>query len=200
MNLTSWIPNHPVRSLIQIPLAASILLGLCGYLPAKAATDRPVSPLVTSPLPASIISPGPPDKTPSIESELAEAIPPNGQQLPAEDADLLTEGTPAAAIAEPDHIESFASYYAKRFKGKRTASGERYNPELMTAATRDFPLHSWLRVINPANGKDVIVRINDLTSKRKTPLIDLSRAAAKELEFLGKGKIRVHVIPLLPSP
>jgi rare lipoprotein A len=105
-----------------------------------------------------------------------------------------------ATGAPPDYLPSFASYYAKRFEGRRTFSGERYDPDLMTAATRDFPLHSWLKVINPANGKEVTVRINDRTGKRKTPLVDLSRAAARELGFLGKGKIRVHVIPLLPTP
>ena len=101
-------------------------------------------------------------------------------------------------MAPPDYYQTHASYYAKRFNGRRTYTGEVYDPEKMTAATRDFPLHSWLKVINPANGKEVNVRINDLTGKRKTPLVDLSRAAAKELGFLGKGKIRIHVIPILP--
>ena len=105
----------------------------------------------------------------------------------------------AAVKAQPGYIPSFASYYAKRFEGRRTATGERYDPAKMTA-TRDFPLHSWLKVINPANGREVIVRINDRTGKRKTPVVDLSRAAAKELGFLGKGKIRVHVIPVPPAP
>lgn len=111
-----------------------------------------------------------------------------------------TESVPVVTAAEPDYYQSIATYYAKRFKGRRTASGERYDPTQMTAATRDFPLQSWLKVINPANGKEVTVRVNDRTGKRKTPLIDLSRAAAKELGFLGKGKIRVHVIPLPSAP
>lgn len=103
-------------------------------------------------------------------------------------------------VAAP-HIysESSASYYAPRFEGRRTASGERYDPKRMTAATRDFPLQSWLKVINPANGREVTVRINDRTGKRKTPLIDLSRAAAKKLGFFGQGKIHVHVIPTSPQ-
>jgi rare lipoprotein A len=107
---------------------------------------------------------------------------------------------PIASTAAPAYYQSFASYYAKRFEGRRTASGERYDPAQMTAATRDFPLQSWLKVINPANGREVIVRVNDRTGKRKTPLVDLSRAAASELGFLGKGKIRVHVIPISPTP
>lgn len=107
---------------------------------------------------------------------------------------------PAASTAAPAYYQSFASYYAKRFEGRRTASGEPYDPAQMTAATRDFPLQSWLKVINPANGREVIVRVNDRTGKRKTPLVDLSRAAAGKLGFLGKGKIRVHVIPISPAP
>lgn len=110
----------------------------------------------------------------------------------------VPETAPIVTAAQPKSFQSFASYYAKRFEGRRTASGERYDPTRMTAATRDFPLQSWLKVINPANGREVIVRINDRTGKRKTPLIDLSRAAAEELGFLGKGKIRVLVIPVLP--
>lgn len=118
----------------------------------------------------------------------------------AVEQEFAVEAAIAAAVTTPEYDESFASYYAKRFNGRRTASGERYDPELLSAATRDYPMKSWIKVINPANGKEVNVRINDRTGKRKTPLIDLSRAAAKKLGFLGKGKIRVQVIPLLPTP
>lgn len=134
-----------------------------------------------------------------------QSVPPS--PLPA--AEVVITPLPAVAVAiesaviestaQPEYYRSVATYYAKRFTGRRTASGERYNPELMTAATRDFPLQSWLKVINPANGREVIVRVNDRTGKRKTPLIDLSRAAAKQLDFLGKGRIRIHVIPVSPA-
>lgn len=154
-------------------------------------------------------APSPTEFFPTLQSvspptALPEEQPPS--PLPAPEA---AKTTPPAVVAEiqptateltekHEYHQSVATYYAKRFNGRRTASGERYDPELMTAATRDFPLQSWLKVINPANGREVIVRVNDRTGKRKTPLIDLSRAAAKQLGFLEKGKIRVHVIPVSP--
>lgn len=96
----------------------------------------------------------------------------------------------------PVAYDSRASYYARRFNGRRTFTGERYDPKRFTAASRDLPLQSLVRVSNPKNGREVIVRINDLPRKRKTPLVDLSPAAARELGFFGKGSIRVRVLPL----
>ncbi|NJD91896.1 MAG: septal ring lytic transglycosylase RlpA family lipoprotein, partial [Geobacter sp.] len=58
---------------------------------------------------------------------------------------------------------------------------------------------SRVKVINLANDKEVVVTINDRCRQRKTPFIDLSRAAAKELGFLGKGTARVRIIPLAES-
>ena len=188
---------------LRIAMAAVplLLLSACAPTPARVSTLLPPRPPAVFPAPQSTsppvsfsgeISPAPlrPDK---ITPPVVDATQTIGATAP-------TESAPAAVKALPDYIPSFASYYAKRFEGRRTATGERYDPAKMTAATRDFPLHSWLKVINPANGREVIVRINDRTGKRKTPLVDLSRAAAKELGFLGKGKIRVHVIPVPPAP
>jgi rare lipoprotein A len=179
---------------------ALLLLGACATAPAKVATLLPPE------LPALQSTPPP---SPTLkETQVATLCPPAETAVtppvvavePPLVAAAPIEPALVAPVAPPDYIPSFASYYAKRFEGRRTFSGERYDPDLMTAATRDFPLHSWLKVINPANGREVIVRINDRTGKRKTPLVDLSRAAAKKLGFFGKGKIRVHVIPVSPAP
>lgn len=175
-----------------------LLLSACAPTPAKVSTLLPPAPPAALSAPQTIAPPV------SFPEEIPPApLPPEEVPPPAVDAPPLvattpTDPAPAAVAAPADYIPSFASYYARRFEGRRTATGERYDPAKMTAATRDFPLHSWLKVINPANGREVIVRINDRTGKRKTPLVDLSRAAAKELGFLGKGKIRVHVIPVSP--
>jgi rare lipoprotein A len=93
--------------------------------------------------------------------------------------------------------EGFASYYAKRFEGRKTASGHRYHPEKMTGAHQSLPLGTVVRVVNPATSQEVHVTINDRCARKPFPFIDLSRAAAKKIGLWGKGKIRVVIIPLL---
>jgi rare lipoprotein A len=89
-----------------------------------------------------------------------------------------------------------ASYYAKRFTGRRTTSGQRYQPEKLTAAHPNLPLGTKVRVKNLDNDKEVTVVINDRCRKKSFPFIDLSRAAAKKLGFFGAGKAKVAIVPL----
>ena len=96
-----------------------------------------------------------------------------------------------------ESVEGFASYYASHYEGRRTTSGQRYRPEKLTAAHESLPLGTVVRVINPANKKEVHVTINDRCAKKKIHFIDLSRAAAKKIGLWGKGKIKVVISPLL---
>jgi rare lipoprotein A len=89
-----------------------------------------------------------------------------------------------------------ATYYAQRYNGRKTNSGARYHPEKLTAASADLPLGTRVRVINVANDCEVVVTVNDRCRRRKVPFIDLSRAAARKLGFLGKGVARVRIVPL----
>ncbi len=93
-------------------------------------------------------------------------------------------------------LVGIASYYAKKFHGRRTTSGERYHPEKMTAAHQSLPLGTRVRVRNLANDKEVTVVVNDRCRKKSIPFIDLSRAAARELGFLGAGITKVAIMPL----
>lgn len=93
-------------------------------------------------------------------------------------------------------LVGIASYYAKKFHGRRTTSGERYLPEKMTAAHQSLPLGTRVRVRNLANDKEVTVVVNDRCRKKSIPFIDLSRAAARKLGFLGAGITKVAIIPL----
>ncbi|MBT0651516.1 septal ring lytic transglycosylase RlpA family protein [Geomobilimonas luticola] len=102
----------------------------------------------------------------------------------------------APAEGARDGMVGIASYYAKRYNGRRTNSGVRYNPEKLTAAHQDLPHGTRVKVINLANDKEVVVTVNDRCRKRSRPFIDLSRAAARELGFLGKGVARVRIIVL----
>lgn len=86
-----------------------------------------------------------------------------------------------------------ASYYAARFDGKRTASGERFDSDDMTAAHRTLPFGSLVRVTNPGNGRSVVVRINDRGPFTRSRLIDVSRAAAVELGMVAHGHATVEL-------
>ena len=89
-----------------------------------------------------------------------------------------------------------ASYYGDEFRGRVTASGERYDPNKLTAAHRSYPLGTRVRVTNLDNGRTVVVRINDRGPYKAGRIIDLSARAARELDLLADGtaKVRVQVI------
>lgn len=94
----------------------------------------------------------------------------------------------------PDGAEGVARYYAKRYNGIRTSSGEIHNSKNLTAAHPAIPLGTRVKVINLANNKSVIVRINDRCREREEPFIDLSREAARKLGIIRKGKANVQMI------
>jgi len=89
-----------------------------------------------------------------------------------------------------------ASWYGKKFHGYRTSSGEKYDMYSMTAAHKTLPLPTYAKVTNIANGKSVIVKINDRGPFHGDRIIDLSYAAATKLGILGKGTgdVEVHAI------
>jgi rare lipoprotein A len=86
-----------------------------------------------------------------------------------------------------------ASFYAHRFHGRSTASGETYDESKMTAAHRTLPFGTRVRVTNLENGKAVTLRVNDRGPHRKGRVIDVSYKAAKRLGFVRDGIARVKV-------
>ncbi|MEL7218921.1 MAG: septal ring lytic transglycosylase RlpA family protein [Pseudomonadota bacterium] len=86
-----------------------------------------------------------------------------------------------------------ASYYGRRFHGRRTANGERFNMRAMTAAHRTLPFGTKVRVTNPSNGRTVTVRINDRGPFIRGRSIDLSRAAAEKIGMISRGHARVKM-------
>ncbi len=86
-----------------------------------------------------------------------------------------------------------ASYYGVRHQGKRTASGEPFNQHDLTAAHRQLPFGTQVKVTNLANDRSVVVRINDRGPHTRGRLIDLSQEAAKQLGMLQSGTVRVRV-------
>jgi rare lipoprotein A len=105
-------------------------------------------------------------------------------------------GKKVSAPQSAGGVEGIATYYANKYNGRRTSSGERYRPEKLTAAHPSLPLGTRVRVVNLINQKEVSVRINDRCRPRKVPLIDLSREAAKRLGFLRRGVIPVRVMTI----
>jgi rare lipoprotein A len=89
-----------------------------------------------------------------------------------------------------------ASFYADKFHGRKTASGEVFNHEKFTAACNSLPLGTWIQVTNLRNGKIIVVETNDRLSPKSKRLIDLTKAAAKKLGFIAAGLTRVKVIVL----
>ena len=119
--------------------------------------------------------------------------------LPLQAADKQPEAgtdTSAPRTSQSRETEGVAAYYAKRYNGRKTHSGERYRTDKLTAAHAHLPLGTRVKVINLANLRQVIVTINDRCRKRRTPFIDVSRIAAQKLGFFGKGTARVKIIAL----
>ncbi len=85
-----------------------------------------------------------------------------------------------------------ASYYSNKFHGRRTASGERFSQNELTAMHRSLPFGTRLRVTNLANNRSVEVRVNDRGSPRNRRALDLSKRAALELGFLRSGLAQVR--------
>ncbi len=95
--------------------------------------------------------------------------------------------------------KGIASFYAKKFHGKVTASGETYDMYSLTAAHRTLPMGTLVEVTNLENNKKVVVKINDRGPFKKDRIIDLSYAAAKKLDMIEKGTVKVAIRPLSPD-
>lgn len=102
---------------------------------------------------------------------------------------------------EPGYEQTgLASWYGPQFHGQRTASGETFDQDALTAAHPTLPIPSLVQVTNLENGREVIVRVNDRGPFVGERLIDLSRGAARVLGFVDAGHARVHVRYLGPAP
>lgn len=113
-------------------------------------------------------------------------------------APALPEAAPATG-ASAFVEEGVASWYGLAFQGRRTASGERFDMNAMTAAHPSLPFGTWVEVRSPHNGRSVTVRINDRGPHVAGRIIDLSHAAARSLGLLGFGTKKV-VVTVVDAP
>ena len=92
-----------------------------------------------------------------------------------------------------------ASYYSDKLHGRKMSNGERYHRDSMTCAHKKYPFGTLLKVRNPLNGKEVVVRVTDRGPFSKRYVIDLSKAAARELGFIRKGFCQVEITRIHPN-
>lgn len=98
------------------------------------------------------------------------------------------------SAVEGEFLEAgLASYYGADFAGRRTANGEEFHPELMTAAHPTLPLGSIIRVTNTLNGRSVVLRVNDRGPYIGGRVVDVSRRAAEELRMKQAGVVHVEI-------
>lgn len=117
--------------------------------------------------------------------------------LLAADVDLLGD----SLVPQGKLIKGVASYYSSKFEGRKTATGTVFRNAGMTGASNHFKLNTLVLVTNLRNNKSVIVLITDRMHqrmKKKGRVIDLTRNAAKQLDFIQKGLVKVSVQPIVP--
>jgi len=141
-------------------------------------------------------------KTPVDVSHIPDAVPQNAPRSKYGNPPSYTVFGKTYYVRE--HAQGYrarglASWYGKKFHGRRTSSGETYDMYAMTAAHKTLPLPTWVRVTNLDNGKSVVVKVNDRGPFHAGRIIDLSYAAASKLGVLARGTAPVEVIALTPE-
>lgn len=175
----------PTNSLILLGCAFFFLLG------GIEGCSKPLvksSPVIRSPLPS---------ETPQTRKIPAQEQKPKGEvkKQDRKERPYAVNGTwyfPISSVAAYRE-KGVCSWYGPDFHGKPTSSGEIYDMHDLTAAHRLLPYNTQVRVTNPANGKEVIVRINDRGPFMKDRILDLSYAGAKALGILGPGTAFVEL-------
>jgi len=144
---------------------------------------------------------GPEANPPPNLDAVPDAVPRNEPLLPAANRTYVALGTTYTpqTTHQPYSKVGIASWYGRRFNGKKTASGERYDMYAMTAAHPTLPIPSYARVTSLENGKSVVVRINDRGPFHSKRIIDLSYTAAYKLGYIGRGSARVRVESIDPD-
>lgn len=120
---------------------------------------------------------------------------------PSTSQDYSVNGKNYRVIKDPSNYSEvgLATWYGDEAQGNRTAIGESYDPEAMTAAHPTLPLPSYVRVTNLANGRQIVVRVNDRGPYTPGRIIDLSRAAGDRLNISNNTRVRVDYIKVAPD-
>jgi rare lipoprotein A len=119
------------------------------------------------------------------------AAPATAPATPAAAAPAVKAEAKPAAASSDNAMEGKVSYYGAKFKGRKTASGERFNPAAMTMAHKSLPFGTVVRVTNVKTKKSVVVRVNDRGPSTPDRIGDLSRAAAVKVGGIKAGYAEV---------
>jgi rare lipoprotein A len=138
---------------------------------------------------------GPGDNPPQDIDNISDAIPKKEPLLDRANKPYIALGSSYRPMTtyQPYKASGISSWYGKRYHGKKTSSGEVYDMYGMTAAHPTLPIPSYVKVTNPANGRFVVVRVNDRGPFKHDRIIDLSYAAAYKLRFSTQGSTSVVV-------
>ncbi|HYK39510.1 MAG TPA: septal ring lytic transglycosylase RlpA family protein [Candidatus Eremiobacteraceae bacterium] len=169
------------------PIRPFFSLGIITFL-AIAAGCGGRKPIVNNP-PTTPVSTPPAVEEESKRSTSVEPPPKLGAPAPPKKSKPSDISSPSAIYAE----EGNASWYGAPFHGRKASNGEIYDMNKMTAAHRTLPFNSMVRVTNLNNGKSAVVRITDRGPFVDNRIIDLSRAAAQEIESIGPGVVPVRI-------
>ncbi|MWV28361.1 septal ring lytic transglycosylase RlpA family protein [Aurantiacibacter rhizosphaerae] len=172
------------------PLAALALLGATGASWAQDAQFAADS-SATRVVPEAAQPAFQPSEAAHFENAFVRFAEPVEPSLPDHAVDITTI-EPAEPTATPIG-PGIASYYGRKFHGRPTASGERFDMNALTAAHKTLPFGSRVRVINPRTGASVVVRINDRGPFVRGRDIDVSRAAAEQIGIVRSGHGRVEL-------
>ena len=196
-----------------ILLCAMCLVACGGKRTVKPAPAPPTSASKPAPVPAPVLASPPVEASASTKSggyyldDGPGANPPQDidsipNAVPKKEPLLDRSNKPYKALGalytpmtryQPYKAGGVASWYGKRYHGRKTSSGEVYDMYGMSAAHPTLPLPSYVKVTNPANGKFVVVRVNDRGPFKHNRIIDLSYAAAYKLRFTAQGSTLVEV-------
>jgi rare lipoprotein A len=186
---------------------AALILSACGSSPTRQPQAQQPAPILESgSTPAEsgggyLPGDGPGDNIPANLASIPDAVPRAEPLHPYANRPYVALGRTYVPLTKPGHFteRGIASWYGKKFNGQRTSSGEVYDMYGMTAAHPTLPIPSYARVTNLANGKSVVVRINDRGPFLHNRIIDLSYAAAYKLGLIKDGSGEVQVDSIVPG-
>ena len=202
----------------RLPLLLPLLVAACGTQAPRPVIDRAEPPGAVSPAPPArgearkpapaikysggfYKDDGPGDQPPDDIEAIPDAIPKIEPLHRFANNPYSVLGRDYVPLREAGSYKArgIGSWYGRKFHGQKTSSGEPYDMYGMTAAHPTLPIPSYVRVSNPANGKSVVVRVNDRGPFHAGRLIDLSWTAAWKLGYVGEGSTLVEVESVLPG-
>ena len=179
----------------------ALLVAACSSTPPR--TEEPAAPEARPPSAKGgyYKDDGPGDKVPPNLASIPDAVPraEPAHRFANRPYSVFGKDYVPLSSSTPYREQGTASWYGKKFHGQKTSSGEVYDMYAMTAAHKTLPIPSYARVTNLANGKSVVVRINDRGPFHSDRIIDLSYAAAYRLGYVNAGSARVEVESVNPE-